>query len=106
MGLGGDALTPEQLGEYMASAGQGAGAPALASGISGSTLAAFSAMQAPAASGAGDGTGGTDTHSVRASSGDLPVDMDDLADQVLTRIKRQLLLDHDRSGGYLSDLLR
>jgi hypothetical protein len=107
MALGGNTLTPAQLNGYMAFAGQGAGAPALASGISGSTLAAFNAMLTPAPEGDESGAArAADAVAANANAVDLPVDMDELADQILTRIKRQLALDHDRAGGYLSDLLR
>ncbi|MDB5059602.1 MAG: hypothetical protein JWO59_3074, partial [Chloroflexi bacterium] len=33
-------------------------------------------------------------------------DIDDLAERVIERLKHQLILDHERSGGFLSDLMR
>jgi hypothetical protein len=81
------------------------GAGALASGISGGILAVQAAGPTAAQHDlAHEGPPGTSTQTGKDHT--LPVDLDSLADQVLTRIKRQLALDHERAGGFLSDLMQ
>jgi len=40
------------------------------------------------------------------SGSSIPTDIDALVDTVITRLKRQLALDHERAGGFRTSLLR
>jgi len=71
-----------------------AAGPAMSNGSHGTTV---TAPARSAATPAADPAGQAD-HA-------LP-DVERLVDQVLSRVKRQLVLDHERAGGFLPDLLR
>jgi hypothetical protein len=103
-GQGGAAPSPMAS---LAAAANAAGTivPSPAAGV-GPRLADFTATAPEVAQGAAPETGEVPGEGAAPAAGAAQPNVDDLVNEVLSRVRRQLALEHERAGGFLPGLLR